>query len=133
MKTIIAGSRGITRQAVVNAAVAASGITPTEVVSGEAAGVDTLGENWAKAHGVPVKGFPAKWRRADGSLGRGAGFARNQAMADYADALIAVWDGESRGTADMIGRAKRRNLKVFVYEPRAQSTPQPSAPPADHP
>ena len=118
MKTIIAGSRSITSMYVVNAAVAASGFTVSEVVSGRARGVDILGEQWASAHGVPVKGFPARWRRADGSVDRGAGSARNQQMADYADALIAVWDGESRGTADMIRRATSRGLKVFVYEQR---------------
>lgn len=36
-------------------------------------------------------------------------------MADYADALIAIWDGESRGTANMIEEAEKRGLKVFVY------------------
>ena len=41
---------------------------------------------------------------------------RNQVMADHADALIAVWDGASKGTADMIDRAKKRGLKVFVYD-----------------
>lgn len=121
MKTIIAGSRSITSLSVVNAAVTASGFAVSEVVSGRARGVDILGEQWAAVRGVPVRGFPARWRRADGSVDRGAGFARNQQMADYADALIAVWDGESRGTADMVRRAKSRGLKVFVYEQRAQA------------
>jgi hypothetical protein len=29
-------------------------------------------------------------------------------MAEYADALVAVWDGKSRGTADMIRQATAR-------------------------
>jgi hypothetical protein len=37
-------------------------------------------------------------------------------MARYADALIAVWDGKSKGTFHMMVEAKRRGLKVFVYE-----------------
>ena len=37
-------------------------------------------------------------------------------MAEYADALIAVWDGESRGTKNMIDEATSRNLKLFVYK-----------------
>lgn len=119
MKTIIAGSRSITSLSIVNAAVAASGFTVSEVVSGGARGVDILGEQWAAIRGVPVRVFPALWRRAGGTAVRGAGFARNQQMADYADALIAVWDGESRGTADMIRRAKNKGLKVFIYEQRA--------------
>lgn len=37
-------------------------------------------------------------------------------MADYADALVLVWDGHSRGSADMLARAVRGGLKVFVLE-----------------
>jgi len=37
-------------------------------------------------------------------------------MADYADALVAVWDGESRGTVHMICRAKENGLKVYVVD-----------------
>lgn len=83
----------------------------TEVVSGGAYGVDMLGAKFAKDCGLPVKFFYPDW---DG-LGKRAGFVRNQEMADYADALIAVWDGQSRGTKDMIDRALKKGLKVFVY------------------
>jgi hypothetical protein len=34
-------------------------------------------------------------------------------MALYADALIAVWDGESRGTKHMLDIAHREGLQVF--------------------
>jgi len=37
-------------------------------------------------------------------------------MAEYADALIAVWDGKSRGTRNMIDEAARKNLKLFVHK-----------------
>ena len=36
-------------------------------------------------------------------------------MAQYADALIAVWDGESKGTANMITQARQKGLDVFIY------------------
>lgn len=115
MKTVIAGSRNIKHQAIVDRAVELSGFQVTEVVSGTAQGVDTSGENWAKARGIPVAEFPAQWIGPRG-LDRGAGHARNQRMADYADALVAVWDGHSRGTQDMIRRAKKRGLVVFIYD-----------------
>ena len=35
-------------------------------------------------------------------------------MANYADALIAFWDGKSRGTKHMIDLAKRAKLKVRI-------------------
>ena len=37
-------------------------------------------------------------------------------MAKYADALIAFWDGKSKGTKHMIHLARSRNLNVFIYQ-----------------
>jgi hypothetical protein len=34
-------------------------------------------------------------------------------MAQYADALIAFWDGKSKGTANMINEAKKQGLTVL--------------------
>lgn len=110
MRTIIAGSRGITWQQHVSDAVRASGFTITEVVSGAARGVDRMGETWAIINNVPVKRFPADWSRH----GKRAGYVRNAEMAAYADALIAIWDGKSRGTRNMIDEATATGLKVHV-------------------
>lgn len=110
MKTIIAGSRIIKDYFIVNQAIKESGFKITQVVSGKAPGVGRLGEKWAKKHGIPIKEFPADWER----FGRGAGFRRNQEMADYADALIVVTAG-TKGTGDMIERARERKLKIFIY------------------
>lgn len=35
-------------------------------------------------------------------------------MAENADALVAFWDGKSRGTASMIDLAYRYNLRVRI-------------------
>ncbi|HEU4376265.1 MAG TPA: hypothetical protein VFS02_22420 [Telluria sp.] len=114
MKTIIAGSRlGVHFGQVVGAVAAAvrAGIVPTEVASGCADGVDQLGEQLARLWHLPVRQFPADWKR----YGRAAGRQRNLQMAVYAEALIAVWDGKSPGTRHMIETAMRMGLKVFVY------------------
>jgi hypothetical protein len=84
-----------------------------EIVSGGARGVDQLGEQWAKQHHVPVRQFPAQWDR----FGKSAGMIRNLEMAQYADGLVAIWDGHSRGTANMIATMKRLGKKVFVQRP----------------
>lgn len=110
MKVIIAGSRDITDYAMLEEAVHASGFEVTEVVSGGARGVDTMGERWAKEHGVPVKVFKAQWDLH----GKRAGPFRNMEMGDYADALIALWDGKSRGTLHMINYSESRHLRVWV-------------------
>ncbi len=114
MKTIIAGSRtGIHFGQVIGAVAAAvrTGIVPTEIVSGCADGVDQMGEEWAAMQGVPVRQFPADWKR----YGRAAGRQRNLQMAVYSEALIALWDGRSPGTRHMIETALRMGLRVFVY------------------
>ena len=111
MKVIIAGGREITDFNAVKTAYFKSDFIATEVVSGAARGVDYLGEVLAKNIGIPVKRFPADWNK----YGRTAGPIRNAQMAEYADALIAVWDGESKGTANMIIQAREKGLDVFIY------------------
>lgn len=111
MRTIIAGSRGCTNAEHAEDAIEASGFVPTVVLSGTANGADKLGELWAKAQGIPVERYPADWDR----FGKSAGYKRNEQMAANADALIALWDGESRGTKHMIDIATRAGLKVYVH------------------
>ena len=83
-----------------------------EIVSGTAKGADSLGEAYANLRKYKVKQFPADWNK----FGKGAGFKRNTEMAEYADALIAFWDGKSRGTMHMINIAKKKGLQVKVVE-----------------
>lgn len=113
MKVIIAGSRGIEDPLVVLRAVHNSGFLPeiTHLASGGARGVDRLGEELARRMGWPVKQFIPDW---NGYAGKRAGFVRNVQMAQYADALIAIWDGVSRGTAHMIKTAREHGLRVHV-------------------
>ena len=127
MKVIIAGSRppkfpdsldGLHAAAVwvdtatdaVSKAAAESGFEISEVVSGGARGIDQLGEAWAFTGNVPLRQFRPDWK----GLGLRAGYERNKQMGDYADALIAVWDGQSRGTKQMIEYMKSLGKPVVV-------------------
>ena len=112
MKTIIAGSRNITDYGILEAAIAASGFQVTEVISGGARGVDSLGEWFANKNKLPLTIINADW----GKFGRAAGHIRNDEMAKVGQALIAIWDGESRGTAHMIDCAYKKGLEVFVWQ-----------------
>lgn len=100
MKLIIAGGRNVTDldsesiQAFINY-LEIEGIT--EIVSGTAKGVDRAGEEYAKDKNIPLKQFPANWAY----YGKAAGHIRNKEMADYADALLIIWDGKSRGSKNM--------------------------------
>lgn len=114
MRTIIAGSRGFTDyglvKAVVEAIIYVHRLGITEVVSGMAKGVDMLAVQWANEVGLPYKPFPANWDKH----GKKAGYLRNVDMAEYADILIAIWDGISRGTEHMVRIATEHGLLVFT-------------------
>lgn len=110
MRTIIAGSRTANDPNDLSIAISECGWKPTIVLSGCARGADKLGEDWANANSVTIERYPARWD----SLGRSAGYARNIQMAKSGEALIALWDGESRGTKHMIETAKKHGLKVHV-------------------
>lgn len=82
------------------------------VVCGEAKGADSLGKQLAMEMGWEVHSFPADWE----TYGKRAGHIRNRAMAQNADALIAFWDGKSRGTKGMIEFATEAKLLTKVYQ-----------------
>ena len=84
----------------------------SEIVSGCARGADTLGKKYANDHNIPVKKFPAEWNK----YGRSAGYIRNTEMADYADILVAFWDGKSLGTKHMIDTATKKGLIVYTIK-----------------
>jgi hypothetical protein len=115
MKTIIAGGREVSRSdgmTLVSEAIAASGWAPeiSEIVHGAFSGIDLAAAAYCTGM-WPVKTFRADWRR----YGKPARSMRNYQMAQYADALIAIWNGKSRGTVDIITTARGLGLKVFVH------------------
>ena len=80
-----------------------------EIVSGGSGNIDKLGERWAQFSGCEaVTVFPADWSKH----GKAAGPIRNRQMAEYADALVLIWDGESRGSKNMLEEATKRGLRV---------------------
>ena len=112
MKVIIAGSRGITDYTILCNAIAQSDFSNiTEVVSGCARGVDKLGERWASEQTFLLTRMRANW----GRFGQAAGQYRNREMAEYADGLLVLWDGESRGTLHMIDCMRRLGKPYEVY------------------
>lgn len=135
MNVIMAGTRTITDPALLEQAVIDSGYEVEIVFCGCADGVDKMSghchdtllglwinaedcegadwgmeHGWACTHGVAVRHFPADWK----THGKAAGPIRNREMAEAgADALLALWDGESKGTSSMIQEAVRAGIKHF--------------------
>uniref|UniRef100_A0A6M3KDA8 YspA cpYpsA-related SLOG domain-containing protein n=1 Tax=viral metagenome TaxID=1070528 RepID=A0A6M3KDA8_9ZZZZ len=81
-----------------------------EIVSGGAKGADTLGKKFAEHYSITHRVFSPEWDK----YGKSAGFIRNQTIVDNCDIVIAFWDGESRGTADTIEKAKKAKKPTFI-------------------
>ncbi len=124
MKTIIAGGRKIHDKKLLWDIVKDIDFDITEIVSGCANGVDTMGEKYAKWANIPVKQFPADWGNLDlpgarikeneyGKYNATAGLFRNDEMARYAGALILIWDGESSGSRNMLELAEEYGLVIL--------------------
>jgi hypothetical protein len=112
MKVIIAGSREFSDLQLLytKCEEVLANENEVEIVSGTARGADKLGEHYASLKGYSVRQFPADWDKH----GKAAGYIRNKEMAEYADCLIAFWDGRSKGTKHMIDLAKERGLSVYI-------------------
>lgn len=82
----------------------------TEIVSGGARGIDTCAREYANANGIKLTEFLPEYEK----YGRNAPFKRNLQIIDYADLVLAFWDGKSKGTKYVIDNCKKRNKKVHV-------------------
>ena len=116
-KVIIAGSRGFSNYRLLREQCnkflrEKRKISNIIIVSGHARGADTLGEKYAQDEGFDLEIYPAQWDK----FGKRAGYRRNEQMAEVADALIAFWDGSSRGTKHIIDIMNEKNLLVMVVE-----------------
>jgi glycerophosphoryl diester phosphodiesterase len=119
-RLIIAGCRDYNNYDTLLEAMSESGFEQKfnliQIVSGQAQGVDKLGERWAAEHGILISCFPANWDK----YGKFAGPKRNEEMANYANALLALWDYKSPGTKNMIEQAKKKKLHIHVYDIRGK-------------
>ena len=129
LKLIVAGGRDFADPLLLEKAITdlANGVyadKAVSIVSGMARGADMLGYQFAMKHNVVVYTMPADWEQ----FGKRAGMIRNKAMGDMADALLAFWDGESRGTKQMIDYMNSLHKPVFIirYGASTSLVPAPS-------
>ncbi|MBC8110279.1 MAG: DUF2493 domain-containing protein [Verrucomicrobia bacterium] len=85
---------------------------PETVITGGAVGVDVLAEKWATENSKKLLIKKPEYSK----YGKTAPMVRNSAIVKECDALIAVWDGKSKGTQATIKMAKRAGklLKVIL-------------------
>lgn len=90
----------------------------TTIIHGACKGADSLAAYLAHKMGFfNIKDYPAKWKDEKGNYRPWAGPERNQEMLDKnpdIDLVLAFHPNilESKGTADMIERAKNANIEV---------------------
>lgn len=77
-----------------------------------AGGVDRFAHDWAVMNQIKIAPFPADWNK----YGSDAGFRRNAQMGAYGRILIAIWDGKSTGTEDMIKTMRRNGKHVIIHD-----------------
>ena len=109
MKYAVIGSRNLNNYAELEKELEKYDIS--EIVSGGAKGADQFAERYAYEKSIPIEIIKPDWAR----YGKGAGVIRNREIIDHCDAVIAFWDGESKGTKSSINFAEKAGKKVTVH------------------
>ena len=87
----------------------------TLIVSGGARGVDTIGADYCKhILGIEPLIFRPEYDKYSSKV---APMKRNKTIIDNCQAVIAFWDGESKGTLDAMKTARAQGKQVFVFNP----------------
>ena len=84
----------------------------TEIVSGGAKGVDACARKYATHNKIMLTEFLPEYAR----YGRAAPLKRNLQIIEYADEVLAFWDGESKGTKFVIDMCKKSSKKITVIK-----------------
>lgn len=108
MKLLIAGSRSI-REYDLSLYIPHAVDT---IISGGAEGIDRLAEVYADEHKLSKYVIRPQYAR----YGRAAPLKRNQEMVDMADAVLVIWDGQSKGSRFTVEYAKKQNKPLFLIQ-----------------
>ena len=106
MKIAVVGSRGIK-----DVEIGKYVFESEEIVSGGAVGVDLCAAEYAHKNGIKLTVFLPEYER----YGRAAPIVRNKKIVDYADKVIAFWNGKSKGTKFVIDNCKKQGIPIKVY------------------
>ena len=115
INVLICGSRGFSDYKLFERTLVQHLPPHTYLMSGGATGADSMAEHFAEQYHIPMRVFPAQWDKykVDGRRNP-AGMIRNKEMLVHAGMVIAFWDGQSKGTKDMMRISKAKGLEVIV-------------------
>jgi hypothetical protein len=107
MKVLVCGGRDFKDSTLLYKAL--DEIQPTLIIEGNCRGADRLARLWAISHQVPYQTFKANWDQ----WGAAAGVMRNQKMLDEGQPDLVVACPGGRGTADMITRTLKAEVRLL--------------------
>lgn len=81
----------------------------SEIISGGAKGIDSTAQRYAEEEHIPFTLYKAEWDLH----GKPAGHIRNKVMADAGDKLLLIWDGSSKGSANMKKNMEKLNKPII--------------------
>ena len=84
----------------------------SEIVSGGAKGIDSCAADYARRNGLTLTEFLPEYEK----YGRGAPIVRNKQIVEYADEVIAFWDGKSKGTLSVIKYCEKIGKKCEIIK-----------------
>lgn len=82
----------------------------TEIVSGGAKGIDSCARKYASEHKIKLTELLPEYNKYSSA----APLKRNLQIIEYADIVIAFWDGKSKGTKYVINNCKKKNKRITV-------------------
>lgn len=116
MKVLVSGSRSIYDYDFVGGVLNELPWSVDTLIHGDARGVDTMANAWAETENYPINRIDIEvhpipewvWEQ----YGSSAGPKRNTYMIEQADAVVAIWDGESNGTKDTVQKAEAAGMPL---------------------
>lgn len=83
----------------------------SEIVSGGARGIDTQAREYAVANSIKLTEFLPEYSKYK----KAAPLKRNIEIIEYADEVIAFWDGKSRGTKFVIDTCNKIGKIINIF------------------
>ena len=82
----------------------------TLIISGGAQGIDSIAEQFANEHRISKLILLPRYNL----FGKAAPLKRNETMIDFADEVLVIWDGISRGTKYTIDYARKKKKPLTI-------------------